>query len=63
MLMPEYLEINRDQPFEIDTIRRIRVKKTAKNFVNIVKILGLQSHDIRELTVLVSSDKISGDPK
>lgn len=56
--MTGYEENNKTHPFEINTIRQIKIKSHTQIFETIQKALGLQSHDIHELTVLVSSDKI-----
>ena len=48
-----------EHPFEITTVRQIKIKSHTRIFETLQKALGLQSHTIHELTVLVSSDKIN----
>jgi hypothetical protein len=51
-------DLHPEHPFDIQTVRQIKVKSYTRIFQTIQKALGLESHDIHELTVLVRSDKI-----
>lgn len=55
--MTGYEENKKLHPFNIENIRQYKIKKTTRIFKTIQKSLMLDSHDIHELTVLVSSDK------
>lgn len=57
--MTGYEENNKEHPFKIINVRQYIVGKNTRIFETIKKALMLQSHNIHELTVLVSSDKIN----